>query len=556
MRYFRPMFLGLVFMASSVVPYLQAQSSTPQTYSVTLVSNLTEVSVFSGRESNVKINRNGLKELVEVTLAPQGGSSKGVHMRYLFDFQAHKAYTLDVVTNSCSWMKYVSADAPVNYDPITGSAVMLAETAKAKPNVLGTETINGVPTKVEELVAPGQGKTKIWLAEKGNFIVKLEGVGPDDKPTVNMEIKQLTYGKPLDTLFSVPPNCTTQTQGEWSSTGVNAHAETSVEAQGSGSANLATSQSQGAASLRTSGTAGSQTAAKPAPTGTVSQVARPTQANSRVTEVRLHLVPDSYSGPCPAKVQLVGTITSDGPGTAYYQFQAGAVGGNREGTVNFSGAGTETITSEGQVRRTPQVRTVRFLAGMEPRGHQENAKWTDARLDINCGGGIPPGATGANAGGRQNPPAEAALTAISLPSGTQVEAVYQGTKLEFKPEEQVAFLFAQSIRHLEYDECPHQLDRLCTLEELISGVAGNNGRMIGLARNPNLDPSYRYTLTISGTDYQIAAIPRHPGLGGFLYLGSKGFGIGDFYYNPAGPASTRDESLSEFGHSGEDFRRR
>jgi len=296
--------------------------------------------------------------------------------------------------------------------------------------------------------------------------------------------------------------------------------------------------------------AGSQTttpANQPATAGT---------ANARVTAVRLEVVPAEYSGPCPAKVQLVGTITTDGPGTAYYQFQAGAVGGNREGTVNFSAAGTETVTSEGQVRRTPQVRTVRFLAGMEPRGHQENAKWTDAHLDINCGGGIPPGATGPNAGGRQNPPAEAAPTAISLPSGTQVEAAYQGTKLEFKPEEQVAFLFAQSIRRLEYDECSHQLNRLCTLEELISGVAGNNGQMIGLARNPNQDPSYRYTLTISGTNYQIAAIPRHPGLGGFLYLGSKGFGGGHFYYNPAGPASTRDESLSEFGHSGEDFRRR
>lgn len=270
---------------------------------------------------------------------------------------------------------------------------------------------------------------------------------------------------------------------------------------------------------------------------------------ARVTEVRLEVVPADYSGPCPAKVQLIGTIVADGPGKAYYEFQAGAVGANREGTVNFSAAGTETVTSEGQVRNTPQVREVRFLAGMEPRGNQENAEWIDAPLNINCGGG-------GNVVGRQNPPAGIVTRSISLPSGTQVDGALQDAKLNLKLEEQVAFLFVQSIGHLERDECPHQLNRLCTLEEAISGVAGSNGQIIGLAPSPDEDVNYLYTLTISGTDYQIAATPRNPGLGGFLYVGKKGFGGGDFYYNPAGPASTRDESLRGWGYSGKDFRRR
>jgi hypothetical protein len=30
------------------------------------------------------------------------------------------------------------------------------------------------------------------------------------------------------------------------------------------------------------------------------------------------------------------------------------------------------------------VQQVRFLGGMEPRGHQENAMWVDADLDIQC----------------------------------------------------------------------------------------------------------------------------------------------------------------------------
>jgi hypothetical protein len=65
----------------------------------------------------------------------------------------------------------------------------------------------------------------------------------------------------------------------------------------------------------------------------------------------------------------VGTITSTAPGTAYYQFQAGAVGASREGTVEIPSSGTATVTVQGQIRRTPSVQSVRFLAGMEPLVH-------------------------------------------------------------------------------------------------------------------------------------------------------------------------------------------
>ncbi len=106
--------------------------------------------------------------------------------------------------------------------------------------------------------------------------------------------------------------------------------------------------------------------------------------NARVTSVAIQVTPQHYTGVCPVAVKLVGTLQADGPGPAYFQFQAGAVGANREGAIDVGADGTATVTSEGQVRRTPQVESVRFLAGMEPRGHQENAKWSDAQLDIHC----------------------------------------------------------------------------------------------------------------------------------------------------------------------------
>ena len=115
---------------------------------------------------------------------------------------------------------------------------------------------------------------------------------------------------------------------------------------------------------------------------------------ARVTAVDVNVVPPTYSGPCPDAVRLVGTITTNGPGTAYYDFQAGAIGASRQGTIAFSAAGTKRVTSEGELRRTPEVRTVRFLAGMEPRGHQENAKYVDTPLDMTCAGGAEPAGRG------------------------------------------------------------------------------------------------------------------------------------------------------------------
>ncbi len=107
-------------------------------------------------------------------------------------------------------------------------------------------------------------------------------------------------------------------------------------------------------------------------------------AGPRMTAVGLSVTPTRYSGACPVQVKLVGTLKADGPGTAYFQFQAGALGVNGEGTVQVGADGTATVTSDALVGRTPEVQSVRFLGGMEPRGHQENAQWSDVELDLHC----------------------------------------------------------------------------------------------------------------------------------------------------------------------------
>lgn len=68
-----------VFAAILVGTQLSAQSSAPQTYSLTEISRMTEASMFTGQAATVKINRSDSKELVELTIAlpvclSQGGA--------------------------------------------------------------------------------------------------------------------------------------------------------------------------------------------------------------------------------------------------------------------------------------------------------------------------------------------------------------------------------------------------------------------------------------------------------------------------------------------------
>jgi hypothetical protein len=88
------------------------------------------------------------------------------------------------------------------------------------------------------------------------------------------------------------------------------------------------------------------------------------QPSGKVTAVRLRLVPERYAGPCPGHVQLVGEITTDGPGTVWYHFLAGAVSHSPEGTVKFDSAGTKTVTIQGAFNVAPQVPHASMLAVM------------------------------------------------------------------------------------------------------------------------------------------------------------------------------------------------
>ncbi len=224
--------LGLSFFLAFAASSILAQGAAPQSYTLTEVSRSTEVSMFTGQASILKIYRSGAKELVEVTVAPYAANPKGVHMSYLFDFAAHKAYTRDLDHNACSWMRYISADAPVNYDPVTGSSKMLEGLPLGSAKAAGTQTLSGTTYKVEEVAGPGNATAKFLITPNGRIPFLLQAPGPTGGAMMTwLELKALSFAESPASLFVAPTGCT-ETQGTWSDTEVMASGSISTSTSG------------------------------------------------------------------------------------------------------------------------------------------------------------------------------------------------------------------------------------------------------------------------------------------------------------------------------------
>ena len=259
---------------------LQAQGPTPQTYSLTEDPGFPLLG-----PSVVKISRDGSKEVVDQIMPVGPGRDKEFHNHLLYDFQAHKLYAKDASNPSvpCGVQDYTDPIAPPEFDPISGSDALMKELTGegGQMKQVGTEAVNGIAAKVMEFTS-AQGNGKVWIAQKGGFPVKIVSIGPDGKAQTVVEVKQLSFVKPPASAFAAPEG----------------------------------------------GCVPIQSAASPKPT-------------TNVTALTLEKIPN-YNGPCPAHIKMVGTITTDGPGTVFYEFGAGKFDPGE--TITFSAAGTQTVT--------------------------------------------------------------------------------------------------------------------------------------------------------------------------------------------------------------------
>ncbi len=152
-------------------------------------------------------------------------------------------------------------------------------------------------------------------------------------------------------------------------------------------------------------------------------------------------------------------------------------------------------------------------------------------------------------------PAAGPQGAISSgPISTKAEVTAKdedGKEIVLKPGEKIALMFLQAIGSMEED-CKRHINRRCNLDELVAGVISPNWNIGALKFDPAKDPNYKYTITISGRDWEGRANPQHKGMGAF-YSDDSHF-IPRIYFNPNGPASPKDKKLDEIIISGDIFR--
>lgn len=127
----------------------------------------------------------------------------------------------------------------------------------------------------------------------------------------------------------------------------------------------------------------------------------------------------------------------------------------------------------------------------------------------------------------------------------------RGSVIPLKPQEKTALMFMQAISFLE-DDCKLQLNRNCSLAELIVGPKAANWNIGRLKYDPGKDPNYNYTVTISKNGWTASAKPQRPDLAGF-FVDGIGRMAANTYYRANGPATDQDTKLDEISISGELF---
>lgn len=196
--------LILAFATAGALRVHAQGAAPPRTYTISELNNMMIPDL------TVKLYRDGTKELVEQSRPKSADAPKGYRMRTLYDFQAHKLYTWDMIETSspCGIQNISETEAPEVFDVITGAAKMAAEIAKRRPKTVVTETVAGGPAWIFEAPDPGgQGTIRQWLTVKGDYLVKSALVPKSGPMQVMLEVAELNFEKPLASWFALPPIC-------------------------------------------------------------------------------------------------------------------------------------------------------------------------------------------------------------------------------------------------------------------------------------------------------------------------------------------------------------
>ena len=146
-------FWNLVLLASLIASGAQPAKA-PQAYSVT------EVNAMFGATMTLKIDRDGDKAVVDETVPSRSAGSPGIHTHTYYDIKNHRSYSVDlnIAKANCSTGTFDDNW----FDPFEMSAILMSGFENAQP--VGTETVNGIATKVMESGVRGPNTRRFgWI---------------------------------------------------------------------------------------------------------------------------------------------------------------------------------------------------------------------------------------------------------------------------------------------------------------------------------------------------------------------------------------------------------
>lgn len=146
-----------------------------------------------GPAGTTTVYRDGSKAAMDIV-------HPGTHSRSVFNLQARTSIGWDAsqAGAECGTGTFTGDWG----DPFVGAAGILDEINKQHPTPAGTETVNGVPTKVSEFVMEGTtGKSKVWVDPKYGMIMRILMAQPGGAPKVAFETTQMTFTAPPATMF-------------------------------------------------------------------------------------------------------------------------------------------------------------------------------------------------------------------------------------------------------------------------------------------------------------------------------------------------------------------
>lgn len=146
-----------------------------------------------GPDTTMSVYRDGSKAVIDLV-------QPGTHTRTVYDLQAQTNVSWDASqTGSECGNGSVKGDWG---DPFVGAAGIMADINKQHPTPAGTETVNGVSTKVSEFVMEGTtGKSKVWVDPKYGMIMKIAIAQPGGASKVGFETTQMTFAAPPASMF-------------------------------------------------------------------------------------------------------------------------------------------------------------------------------------------------------------------------------------------------------------------------------------------------------------------------------------------------------------------